>query len=187
MSEKSDFLKAVTVWHDTREQQNQHILDAFDSLKVKHEAKKLDISDYSFSVGRRDFSLSCAIERKADPDELYSNIMEGINGHKGERLEKELDAAHRILNDFTVLIEGVGSMEELKIYQIPAWKMKACPQRVVSDIGPYCYERLNSWQSGNRYRFRVEFVKDPKQTAAKMLERFYYYYHNYAKTVAPRR
>ena len=187
MSDKSDFLKAVTVYHDSREQINGHILDALGALKVKHEIKKLDIADYSFTVAGRDFSLSCAIERKASVDELYSNIMEGASGHKGERIEKEFEAAYRILNDFTVLIEGVGSMEELKAYKVADWKMKASPQRVVSDIGVDCYERLSSWQTGNRYNFRIELVRDPAQTAVKMLERFYYYFRNYKKAVAPTR
>lgn len=185
--EKVIFLKTVTVLVDTREKKNDHILTALDAMQVKHETRKLDIADYSFMVGPRDFSLSCAVERKADPDELYCNIMEGPNGHKGERIEKELDAAYRMLNDFTVLLEGVGSMEELRAYKVPDWKMKASPQRVVSEIGKDCYERICSWQSANRYGFRVEFVKDPALTAAKMLERFYYYYRNYTKAVAPRR
>lgn len=187
MSDKSNFLKAVMVYHDSREQKNLHVLDALDALKVKHEEKKLDIADFSFTVAGRDFSLSCAVERKASVDELYTNIMEGPAGRKGERIEKEFEAAYRMLNDFTVLIEGVGSMEELRAYKVAEWKMKASPQRKVSEIGQDCYERLNSWQCGNRHRFRIEFVKDNTQTAAKLLERFYYYYRNYARSVAPRR
>jgi len=187
MSDKSIFLKTVTVYHDSREQKHQHIIDALDTLKIKHEPKKLDIGDYSFCVGLRDFSLSCAIERKASPDELYSNIMEGMSGHKGERIEKELASAKAILNDFTVLVETVGSMEELKAYTIPDWKMKACPERKVSEVGKEVYEHLCSWQTGNRYGFRIEFSKDPALTAVKMLERFYYYYRNYTRAVAPRR
>lgn len=186
-NEKAMFLKAVTVLTDSREQENQHILTALDNLKVKHDRQKLDIGDYSFLIGDRDFRLSCAIERKANVDELYKNIMEGQNGHKGERIEKELECAYRILNDFTVLIEDVGGMDELKSYEVPDWKMQMSPERKVSKIGLECHERLSSWQSGNRYGFRLEFVKDPAQTAVKMLERFYYYYRNYTRAVAPRR
>ena len=184
---KQYFSKLSRFYAIPANRKNDHILTALDDLKVKHEKKKLDIADYSFCVGARDFSLSCAIERKADPDELYSNIMEGPNGHKGARIEKEFEAAYRILNDFTVLIENIGSMDELKTFKVPDWKMKASPQRVISEIGKECYERLSSWQTGNRYNFRVEFVKDPAQTAVKMLERFYYYYRNYTKAVAPKR
>lgn len=187
MIDKKTFLKTVIVYHDSREQKNQHILDALDALKIKHELRKIDTGDYSFGVGARDFSLSCTVEKKADPDELYTNIMEGTAGHKGERIEKELASAKANLNDFTLLIENVGSMEELKAYTVPDWKMKASPQRVVSEIGKEVYERISSWQTGNRYGFRVEFSKDPAQTAIKMLERFYYYYRNYTKAIAPRR
>ena len=74
-SNKQTFLHNITILHDTREQESRHILEVLDCLKIKHEEKKLDYGDYSFSIDERDFSLSCLVERKANADELYNNIM----------------------------------------------------------------------------------------------------------------
>lgn len=186
MSEKQKFIKAVTILIDTREKECDHITDALDSMGVKHDRRKLDIGDYSFAVQDRDFSLSCAVEKKSGPDEVYTNIMERF-GPNMNRLEKELKAGCRGVNQFVLLIEGVGSMAELKEYVVPDWVMKMSPQRKLAAIGKPCYERLRAWQSANRYNFRVECVPDKAQTAAKLLEEFYYYWHNYKALIAPRR
>jgi hypothetical protein len=46
---------------------------------------------------------------------------------------------------------------------------------------------LQAWRCGNRYRFDVEFVMERKNTALKMLELFYYFWHNYKQQTAPRK
>ena len=154
--DKKTFLKTVTILYDTREQKNQHILTALGELGVPFEERKLDYGDYSFSAGGRDgsrlldFSLSCVIERKANVDELYNNIM----SDRG-RLEKELYAASQCAKQLTLIVENIGGWEELKSYRVPAWQMKANPQRVKEDIGAPVYSTLKSWQSGNLYRFSV--------------------------------
>ena len=53
--DKKTFLKTVTILHDTREQKNAHIIEALDKLGVKHEERKLDYGDYSFTADGRDF------------------------------------------------------------------------------------------------------------------------------------
>jgi ERCC4-type nuclease len=184
MSEKSDFLKAVTILIDTRENQCGHILSALDSLGVKYERRKLDIGDISFCLPTKDFSLSCVIERKASPDEIYSNITEKS---KDNRLEKELQAASKNVNQMILLVEGVGSLDELKSHSVPDEEMKKCPERVRQDIGTLCYAALKAWQCANRYNFRIECVKDKDKTAGRALEEFYYYYHNYKELIAPRK
>lgn len=187
MSAKADFMKAVTILIDSREKRTDHITAALDGFGVAYETVKLDIGDISFRTATRDFRQACTVERKGDVDELYANLMEKAGRGNPNRLEKEVAAGSRAMNQFTLLIEGIGSMDELRAYMVPNWKMKACPQRVVTDIGKTCYAALRAWQSANRYNFRVEFVKDPANTAAKLLEEFYYYYHNYKALVAPRR
>lgn len=186
MSEKQKFIKAVTVLIDTREKECDHITSALDSMGVKYDRTKLDVGDYSFAVQDKGFSLSCVIERKAGPDELYGNIIEQC-GRNMNRLEKELEAGCKGVNQFVLLIENISSMAELKNYIVPDWAMKMSPQRKLAAIGKPCYERLRSWQSANRYNFRVECVPDKAQTAAKLLEEFYYYWHNYKALIAPRR
>ena len=73
--DKKTFLKTVTILYDTREQKNQHILSALGDMGVMTEQRKLDYGDYSFTADGSDFSLSCVVERKANVDELYNNIM----------------------------------------------------------------------------------------------------------------
>lgn len=187
MKNRKEFYKAATIFTDTREQENRHILEGLDRLGVKHEARKLDIGDYSFRVGDRDFATACAIERKSGPEEVYSNLMEQLDGRHMNRLEKELDAGSRLLNQFTMLIEGVDSMDALRAYTVPDWKMRAMPKRIKADIGTTCYAALRAWQAGNRYNFRVEFAAQKENAATLLLEELFIYYHNYRKLIAPRR
>jgi len=187
MSAKADFLKIVTVLIDSREKENAHITDALGGLGVPYETVKLDIGDISFRTAARDFRQACVVERKANVDELYSNLMEKTRRDQMNRLEKELDAGSRTMNQFTLLVEGVGSMEALRSYMVPDWKMKMNPQRVVADVGKHCYAALRAWQASNRYGVRVEFVECREKTAAKVLEEFFYYHHNYKALIAPRR
>lgn len=91
------------------------------------------------------------------------------------------------MNQFVLLVEGVGSLDALRRFVVPDWQMKMSLQRVKRDIGETCYASLQAWRAANRYNLRVECVEDKGQTAARVMEIFYYYYHNYRKLVAPRR
>lgn len=186
MTEKERFIKGVTILIDSREKEIAHITAALDQMGIAHETRKLDVGDYSFCIGGRDFSLSCVIERKNDPDEIYSNITEKGQNGQANRLEKEITAGSRALKQFSLLIEGVASMEELKAFTVPDWKMKMSPQRKVKEIGKTCHATMRAWQTANRHAFRVEFVKDKKDTAVRIVEEFYYYYHNYKALIASR-
>ena len=178
---KKDFLKKVTILIDTREQKNKHITDELDKLGIMYEDHKNDYGDYTFSCEGRDFSLSCVIERKADVDELYGNVMKDR-----DRLEKEFYAASKLSTQFTLLIESVGSWQELKDYQVPDWQIKQFNRKVIR-IGEHCYNTLQAWRVGNRYGFSVEFVKDKKDTAVKILEIFYYYWRTYKELTEARK
>jgi hypothetical protein len=59
--------------------------------------------------------------------------------------------------------------------------------RKVRNIGATVYATLQSWRCGNRYSFDVEFIPDEAKTASKMLELFFWYWHNYKKQTAPRK
>lgn len=180
--DKKTFMKSVTVVYDTREQKNKHIIDALADLGIMVEGRKLDFGDYSFEADGRDFSMSCVIERKANVDELYGNII-----HDRERLEKELYAASLLGKEFTLIIENVSSWEALRTYEVPEWKMKQNPERKVKSIGAPVHATLKAWCTRNRYNFNVEFVEDNTKTAAKMLEIFYYYWRNYKELISARR
>lgn len=66
---------------DTREQENQHILDYFNKKKIRYETKKLDAGDYSIKLTAcpemgltRDFYMPVTIEKKNSIDELASSF-----------------------------------------------------------------------------------------------------------------
>lgn len=179
--DKQTFLKEVVILHDTREQKNSHILERLDEMKVKHREQALVFGDYSFIAQDRDFSLSCVIERKANVDELYGNL---INDR--ERIEKEFKAGSIIANQFTLLIEDTADLETLQRYEVPEWKMKA-EHRKVKEIGAHCYATIQSWQSGNKYRFRTIFSADKEESAIKILECFYWYWRNFKQLTASRK
>ena len=90
--DKKTFLRGVTVICDTREQKNEHIMKSLSEMGIMTETRKLDYGDYSFSREGRDFSMSCVVERKANVDEIYNNVI----GDRG-RIEKEMYAASQCL------------------------------------------------------------------------------------------
>lgn len=174
-------MKKVTVVVDTREQKNQHIIEALDNLGVMHENRKLDFGDYSFVIDGRDFSHSCVVERKADIDELYGNFTADR-----ERIEKEFDTISRNAKQCILLLENCSGWEHLKGFELP--EISADKQnRKVRNIGRTVYSTLQAWRCGNRYRFSVEFAPNVNASALKILENFYWYYHNYKKLTSPRR
>lgn len=180
VSEKKDFMKKVNIIIDTREQKNAHIVTVLDEMGIMHESKKLDYGDYSFQVDGKDFSCVCVVERKANVNEVYSNV-----SSDRERIEKELDTASKNANQLTFLIENVQDWNALKSFALPEKDMDK--GRKVKNIGETCYSTLQAWRCGNRYNFSVEFVPDITKTAVKIVEIFYWYYHNYKKLTAPRR
>lgn len=180
--EKQDFMKKVTVLIDTREQVNQHITAKLDEYGIPYESRKLDYGDYSFIADGSDFSKSCVIERKANVDEIYNNVVQDRG-----RIEKEMYAASNQAKELIMILENIGSWDELKAFKVPDWQMQRDSQRKVTDIGKVVYATLRSWTRGNRYKFSVEFSADKNMTAAKMLELFYYFWHNYKEQTAARR
>lgn len=180
VSEKKDFMKKVNIIIDTREQKNAHIVAVLDEIGIMHESKKLDYGDYSFQIDGKDFSGICVVERKANVNEIYGNV-----SSDRERIEKELNTASKNANQLTFLIENVQDWNALKSFSLPEKDMDK--GRKVKNIGETCYSTLQAWKCGNRYDFNVEFVPDITKTAVKIVEIFYWYYHNYKKLTAPRR
>ncbi|MBR6243863.1 MAG: ERCC4 domain-containing protein [Ruminococcus sp.] len=179
--EKKDFMKKVTVLVDTREQVNKHITDAFEALGIMYTREKLDMGDYSFRVGDRDFSRACVIERKAGADELYGNLTADR-----ARIEKEFESLSKNVRQCVLLIENISGWTHLKGTEIPE-SVAARQGRKVRNIGESVYATLQSWRCGNRFGFSVEFVPDTRSTARKILELFFWYWHNYRKQTAARR
>ena len=181
MIDKKTFLKIVTVLYDTREQRNEHILSGLNALGVRAERQKLDYGDYSFRTSTKDFSMSCVIERKANVDELYQNTM-----YDPDRIEKEFRAGTTLANQFTLMVEGVASFEELRSYEITLEEAKRLGRKKL-DIGKFVSDKLASYQSGSRYGFRTVYVLDPADSYAVLLNEFYYYWRNYCEMISARR
>ena len=179
--DKSTFLKKAVILCDTAEQKNDHIIKVFDEMGVKHKAVSLDFGDYSFTAEGRDFSLSCVIERKANINELYSNLTQDR-----ERIEREFIFAGSVSNDFCLLIENCPSLDALKNYTVPEWEMKRFGRKV-DNIGDYCYCAIKSWECGNKYSFNTIFAENKADTAVILIEHFYYYWRNFKKLAANRR
>lgn len=92
-SEIKDILKNIVVLCDSREQQNKHITEYFDSKSISHQTQKLDSADYSvmlpalheYGIKRPIyFDNSIAIERKGSLEELSGNLTK-----ERSRLEEE--------------------------------------------------------------------------------------------------
>jgi ERCC4-type nuclease len=77
-------LKELNIVCDTREQENAWITGYFDKKGIPRFSRKLDIGDYSATIGDYTLERDVVIERKADLDELAGNITADR-----ERLERE--------------------------------------------------------------------------------------------------
>lgn len=86
--------KNLTVLVDSREQNNQHIIDFFESKKIPYKVSKNDYGDYSCFIPANTiegqtrsiyFDRDIAIERKNSIDELAGNFKDD-----GVRLKTEL-------------------------------------------------------------------------------------------------
>lgn len=179
--DKKTFLKGVTVLCDTAEKENGHITAALDSMGIQHQPYNMLFGDYSFTMDGRDFSLLCAIERKANIEELYGNVTQDR-----ERIEKELNLASMVANDFVLLVENCSGLNEMETYLVPEYVMHR-DRRKVQEIGKECYATIQSWKSGNKYKFDTIFVKDKTLAALRMVEHFYYWWRNFKILSANRR
>lgn len=110
-----------TIIYDTREQQNQHVLDYFDKAKVKYKKQKIDEGDYTAIINKcpemgihRDLYFNVAIERKNSIDELAGNLSEETDSRDNIRLERELERAkHKGIMMF-LIIEDKDGMNNIK-------------------------------------------------------------------------
>lgn len=178
---KAEFLKKVTIISDTREQMNSHILNNFQSWGVKHISQKIPLGDYSFTCNDTDFSLLCAVERKANINELWNNITKDR-----ERFEKEISGMHSLTGTAALIIENCPSRDFLKSYTVPEQQMMY-QGRKIADIGRYIDCTLMSWSSPNRYNLHVHYINGHDTTAEFLLAYFYYFYENYKSITAPLR
>ena len=149
-------------------------------MGIKHEARKLHFGDYSFRLDSgEDFTLSCIIERKSGLNEVWGNITTDR-----ERFEKEIQGLYMLTGSAILLIENCKSRDYLRKYTVPQWEMKAYGRKV-SGIGNRIDSTLRAWESANRYRLQVHCIGNTSETAAEILNIFYYYWKNFCELKKP--
>ena len=179
MTEKEKFIKNVVIISDSREQKNNHILQAFDEMGIKHEERKLHFGDYSFICDNNDFTLSCITERKANINELWTNCTSDR-----QRFEKEIQGIYTLTGSAVLLIENCPNREYLRKYTVPQWEMQAYGRKV-SDVGKRIDSTLRAWEAANRYRLQVHCLDGMDNTAAEILSICYYHYKNFCELKKP--
>lgn len=104
----------IVILTDTREQVNQHVLDYFDSKKIKYAKKKLDAGDYSIKLVankemgiHRDIYLPIAVERKNSVNELAASIKDRT------RFENEFIRAMATNTKIYLLVEEANGYENI--------------------------------------------------------------------------
>lgn len=102
-SEIEQLLKSMIIVCDTREQENNHILDYFSRKGINHISKKIDAGDYTAIIPKnetlgifRDIQIPIVIERKNSIDELASSFKDRL------RFESEFIRAAK--NNFKILL-----------------------------------------------------------------------------------
>lgn len=99
---------------DTREQENEHILDYFNSKKIRYEVKKIDAGDYSVKLAAnpelgifRDCYIPVMIEKKNSIDELASSFKDRV------RFENEFIRATASKYKIHLLVEDGNGYENI--------------------------------------------------------------------------
>ncbi|MCI8629499.1 MAG: hypothetical protein HFE57_08390 [Firmicutes bacterium] len=166
-SEIKQLLKQIVILVDTREKENRHILDFFESKNIKYKEKKLFVGDYSFFVEKnqelnieRDlyFDDVICIERKASLDELAGNFTADR-----DRFESEMLRGNK-LRKF-LLIENEQGYNDIINHN---YRSQYAPK---SYLGT-----LFSFQS--RYNLDINFIR--KELSGNFIfSSIYYYFRNY--------
>lgn len=146
-------VKQLTVCIDSREQENQHIINYLEKKKINYEVKKLEFGDYSCKLLKNeelglpfDISLESivSIERKGSGGngltEIAHNFTEGRTA-----FENEFIRAKENCENFYVIIEN-GSWEDIKAHNYR------------SELNENAlYNSLISWRK--KYNFHIDFIK----------------------------
>ena len=138
--EVNELLKKLTVVCDSREQVNGHITSYFDSKKIPYITRKLETGDYSAMID--DFTLEneVVIERKANLDEICSNMTA-----ERDRFEREFLRAKANGTKVFLLIENA-SWSDIFLHN---YQSKLTPQSFLAT--------LLAWQV--RYNITIVFCK----------------------------
>lgn len=111
----------LKIIYDTREQQNQHVLDYFDKNKIPYKKQKIDEGDYTAIITKcpekgiyRDIYFPVAVERKNSVDELAGNLAEETDTRDDIRLIRELQRAKTKGIKIYLVVEDKDGMKHIK-------------------------------------------------------------------------
>lgn len=174
--EKKYFLQNVTVLYDTREQKNFEILKYLAHYGVKAERKTFHTADYSFEIDGADYRERWLGERKGSLGELYGNVTArnkdtetDLRNNLEEELKRKCEAG---VDEFVLFVEGVDSLRAASEFVSDKATEKG------RYAGHYIYGTIMSWQSNNRYAFKICCCKTQREIAAEMLSYMFYYWRN---------
>jgi ERCC4-type nuclease len=147
-------LKSLQIVVDTREQVNDHIITYLDAHKLPHVCRKLDVGDYSATLGESTLEDDVVIERKASIDELCGNVT-----NDRDRFAREFTRAKAKNLKVFLIIEGA-TWRDLYMHN---YRSKLEPKSLIAT--------LLSWQV--RYNITVIFC-EKEHTASIIYNTLYY-------------
>lgn len=166
--ELDELVKSLTILVDTREKNNQHLLDYWDNKGISHKKKALSYGDYSFMIPKNEdlniprdiyFDGEVIIERKGSLEEISGNLTK-----ERDRLEKEFSLSPKTK---VLLIEN-GTYGD-----------------VVTGNYNTQYNKKSFWASlhsfWHKYNIPVFFMPDIKYSGIFVRGYFEYYLKNYLR------
>lgn len=166
--ELDELVKSLTILVDTREKNNQHLLDYWDDKGINHKKKALSYGDYSFMIPKNEdlniprdiyFDGEIIIERKGSLEEISGNLTK-----ERDRLEKEFSLSPKTK---VLLIEN-GTYGD-----------------VVTGNYNTQYNKKSFWASlhsfWHKYNIPVFFMPDTKYSGIFVRGYFEYYLKNYLR------
>ena len=146
---------------DTREQENQHILDYFNKKKIKYEVKKLDAGDYSIKLTAnhelglfRDCYIPVTIEKKNSIDELASSFKDRT------RFESEFIRAAGSGTKIFLLVEDAQGYENIINHKYRSqYEPKALMASLLAFESRYNFTTMfvDKKYSGNRIYYTLRY------------------------------
>lgn len=177
MTEKEYFLQHVTFLVDTREKENNEVLNTFRRLGCAYRTETFNTGDYSFEIDGTSYKGVWLGERKGSPAELYGNVMarnKDKDAVERNNLEEECKRALDV-KEFIIFLQGVESLAELKNYK----DEKATRQG--ANAGKHIYSTLMAWGCNNRYGVKLVMAKTQKEIAVEIISHAYYFWRNEQK------
>ena len=152
--EITDALKTLTVISDSREQNNSHVLQYFESKKIPYITRKLDTADYSAMLDDMTLEHDVVVEKKNGLDEIAGNFTADR-----QRFEDEFTRAKADGLKVFLLIENA-SWSDILLHN---YRSKLTPKSLIAS--------LLSWQV--RFNITIIFCK-PSETGQIIYGILYY-------------